>query len=49
MNDLCGDSERIAQTLNADDPDLSASRDRGGKLLMYTRWTDPAITALTIQ
>ena len=50
MNDLRPDSERAAQTLNADDPDLSAFRDRGGKLLMYTGWTDPAITALgTIQ
>jgi feruloyl esterase len=50
MNDLRPDSERVAQTLNADDPDLSAFRDRGGKLLMYTGWTDPAITALgTIQ
>jgi len=50
MNDLRKDSVLVAQTLNATDPDLSAFRDRGGKLLMYTGWTDPAITALgTIQ
>ena len=46
LNDLRGDAERVAQTLNATDPDLSAFRDRGGKLLMYTGWTDPALTAL---
>ena len=40
------DSLAIAATLNATDPDLAAFRDRGGKLLMYQGWSDPAITAL---
>jgi feruloyl esterase len=33
----------IQQTLNATDPDLSAFRDRGGKLLMWFGWADPAL------
>lgn len=50
MDDLRKDSELVAKTLNDDDPDLSAFRERGGELLMFTGWTDPAITALgTIQ
>lgn len=40
------DAETVAATLNAADPDLSAFRQRGGKLLMYTGWSDMAITAL---
>jgi feruloyl esterase len=40
------DSERVAQTLNATDPDLSAFRERGGKLLIYNGWSDPAQTNL---
>ena len=40
------DAESVAATLNAADPDLSAFRQRGGKLLMYTGWSDMAITAL---
>jgi len=39
------DSERVAETLNATNPDLSAFRKRGGKLLMYTGWSDAAIPA----
>jgi feruloyl esterase len=39
------DSARVAETLNATDPDLSAFRQRGGKLLMYTGWSDVAISA----
>jgi len=39
------DSERVAETLNATNPDLSAFRKRGGKLLMYTGWSDAAISA----
>jgi feruloyl esterase len=38
------DSERVAQTLNATSPDLSAFRERGGKLLIYNGWSDPAQT-----
>ena len=46
LNDLRADAERVEQALNATDPDLSAFRERGGKLLMYTGWADAAVTAL---
>ena len=36
----------MAATLNATNPDLSAFRERGGKLLMFTGWADMAITPL---
>jgi feruloyl esterase len=36
------DSERVAETLNATNPDLSAFRKRGGKLIIYTGWSDAA-------
>jgi feruloyl esterase len=39
------DAELVAATLNATNPDLSAFRERGGKLIMYTGWSDAAITA----
>jgi feruloyl esterase len=39
------DSERIAATLNATNPDLSAYRERGGKLLIYSGWSDAAVPA----
>ena len=38
------DSKAVANTLNADDPDLSKYRSNGGKLLMFTGWSDMAIT-----
>ncbi len=34
----------MAATLNATDPDLSAFRDHGGKLLIYQGWSDSAIS-----
>jgi hypothetical protein len=40
------DAKLVGETLNATNPDLSAFRKRGGKLLMYTGWEDAAITAL---
>jgi len=40
------DAKIVGKTLNATNPDLSAFRKRGGKLLMYTGWDDAAITAL---
>ena len=46
INNFRSDAARTAQTLNATNPDLSAFRGRGGKLLMYTGWSDTAITAL---
>jgi feruloyl esterase len=36
------DSERVAETLNATNPDLSAFRKRGGKLIIYSGWSDAA-------
>ncbi|UCE94270.1 MAG: tannase/feruloyl esterase family alpha/beta hydrolase [Flavobacteriaceae bacterium] len=39
------DSRLAAHTLNATSPDLSEFRSRGGKLLMYTGWSDVAISA----
>jgi feruloyl esterase len=36
----------IGSLLDAKDPDLSAFRARGGKILMYFGWADPALTPL---
>ncbi|HEY6369759.1 MAG TPA: tannase/feruloyl esterase family alpha/beta hydrolase [Candidatus Sulfotelmatobacter sp.] len=38
--------EKTASTLNATDADLKAFRARGGKLILYHGWNDPAISAL---
>ncbi|MGH9606082.1 MAG: tannase/feruloyl esterase family alpha/beta hydrolase [Terracidiphilus sp.] len=38
--------EETASALNAVNPDLSAFRARGGKLILYHGWDDPAIPAL---
>ena len=38
--------EWIAQVLNATDTDLAGFRDRGGKLLMWFGWADPALNRL---
>jgi feruloyl esterase len=41
------DETRVLQaTLSPMDPDLSAFRARGGKLLMYHGWSDPALSPL---
>jgi len=40
------ESRRAASFLNATDTDLSAFKSRGGKLLMWHGWSDPALTAL---
>jgi feruloyl esterase len=37
-------TEAARKLINATDPDLSAFRSRGGKLLMYFGWADPALT-----
>lgn len=37
--------EWIGTVMNATDPDLSRFRRRGGKLLMYFGWADPALNA----
>jgi feruloyl esterase len=39
------DSARVAETLNATNPDLSAFRKRGGKLIIYSGWSDAAAPA----
>ncbi len=40
-------SDKTAQALNATDPDLKAFSARGGKLILYHGWNDPAISALS--
>ena len=37
---------KLAKTLNATDPNLSAFKTRGGKLILYHGWNDPAISAV---
>lgn len=44
--DLKAANDKTAQSLNATDPDLSKFKARGGKLILYHGWNDPAITAL---
>jgi len=39
-------NEKTAQALNATDPNLKAFKARGGKLILYHGWNDPAISAL---
>jgi hypothetical protein len=38
--------DRLGATLNAIDPDLKRFAQRGGKLIVYHGWSDPAISAL---
>jgi feruloyl esterase len=40
-------NERLAQTLNSTDADLTAFYKSGGKLIIYHGWNDPAIPALS--
>ncbi|MGB6643123.1 MAG: tannase/feruloyl esterase family alpha/beta hydrolase [Thermoanaerobaculia bacterium] len=40
------DVATVAPTLNATDPDLTAFRERGGKLLVFTGWGDMALSPL---
>jgi len=39
-------TEKTAQALNATDLDLKAFQARGGKLILYHGWNDPAISAM---
>ena len=43
--DLKAVDEKVGAIVNAVDPDLSAFKARGGKLLMYHGWNDTAISA----
>jgi feruloyl esterase len=45
-SDLRAANEKTAHALNATDPDLKPFKARGGKLILYHGWNDPAITAL---
>ena len=40
------DSAVVGQVLNSDNPDLSAFRAKGGKMLIYTGWSDPLVSPL---
>jgi Tannase and feruloyl esterase len=44
--DLTLAEEKLGETLDAFDPDLSKFRARGGKLLLYHGWNDPSISPL---
>jgi feruloyl esterase len=44
--DLKAANDKTAQALNATDPDLKPLQARGGKLIVYHGWNDPAISAL---
>jgi len=44
--DVRATDAKLAAVLNATDPDLRRFRDRGGKLVMFHGWSDPAISAL---
>jgi hypothetical protein len=43
---LAAAREKTAEALNATNPDLSAFRDRGGKLILYHGWADAAISPI---
>jgi len=41
------DTKAVAPILNADNPDLSALKARGGKLIIWHGWADPALNAVS--
>jgi feruloyl esterase len=43
---LAAAREKTGQALNATDPDLSAFKNRGGKLILYNGWADAAVNPL---
>lgn len=43
--DVVAVEARMGRNLNATDPDLSAYRRRGGKLILFHGWNDPALSA----
>jgi hypothetical protein len=49
FSDFAQKAARVSSTLNADNPHLSAFRDRGGKLIIDNgRWMDPCLAYGTI-
>ena len=44
-SDVAAADAATGATLNASDPDLTAFRQRGGKLILFHGWSDPAIAA----
>ena len=44
FSDFAQRTSGVAQTLNADNPDLSAFRDRGGKLIIDNSWMDGSMS-----
>ena len=44
-SDVAAADAATGATLNAIDPDLTAFRERGGKLILFHGWSDPAIAA----
>jgi feruloyl esterase len=44
--DLAYALEKVGPAVDANDPDLSAFRDRGGRLIVYHGWSDPDISPL---
>lgn len=40
------DSAVVGQTLNSDNPDLSTFRANGGKMLLFSGWSDPLVSPL---
>lgn len=41
------DTRQARSVLNADNPDLSAFKARGGKLILWHGWSDPALNAIS--
>ena len=46
LSHWAADTKRAAATLNATNPDLSAFKARGGKLILAHGWSDPALNPL---
>ena len=46
LRELAKDTALAATFLNATNPDLDAFKAKGGKLIMWHGWSDPALTAL---
>ena len=47
-DNLQKDTKQAAEILSATNPDLSAFRKRGGKMIIYSGWSDAAITGLAV-